>query len=73
MKDLLGKRLGGVATPLATAIVAFLLGGIVVAATGHDPIQAYRGIFNGAGLNWIFHPTTDSANIASYNLQQTLL
>jgi len=73
VKELLGKRLGGVATPLATAIVAFLLGGIVVAATGHDPIQAYRGIFNGAGLNWIFHPTTDSANIASYNLQQTLL
>jgi len=73
VKELLGKRLGGVATPLATAIVAFLFGGIVVAATGHDPIQAYRGIFNGAGLNWIFHPTTDSANIASYNLQQTLL
>ena len=71
--DAVRKRAGGVAIPLATAIVAFLLGGVVVAATGHNPIQAYRGIFEGAGLNWIFHPTTDSANIASYNLQQTLL
>ncbi len=67
------RRAGGVATPLVTAIVAFLLGGVVVAATGHNPIQAYHGIFNGAGLNWIFHPTTDSFNISSYNLQQTLL
>lgn len=67
------KGRGGFMTPLFTAIVAFLLGGVVVAATGHDPIQAYRGIFEGAGLNWIFHPTTDSFNISSYNLQQTLL
>ena len=67
------RRAGGVATPLVTAVVAFLLGGVVVAATGHNPIQAYHGIFNGAGLNWIFHPTTDSFNISSYNLQQTLL
>ena len=34
---------------------------------------AYRDIFNGAGLNWIFHPTTTSSNIAAYNLSQTLL
>src|SRR5207248_4247613 len=30
-------------------------------------------IFNGAGLNWIFHPTTSTVPNASYNLAQTLL
>ena len=48
------------AVPLLTAVVAFLIGGIVVAATGHNPLTTYRDIFNGAGLNWIFHPTTDT-------------
>ena len=42
-------------------------------ATGHNPLLAYRDIFNGAGLNWIFHPTTDIAKTAAYNLSQTLL
>ena len=56
-----------------TAVLAFLIGGLVVAATGHNPLLAYRDIFNGAGLNWIFHPTTNVANTAAYNLSQTLL
>ena len=42
-------------------------------ATGHNPLLAYRDIFNGAGLNWIFHPTTNTVSTASYNLSQTLL
>jgi general nucleoside transport system permease protein len=54
-------------------VIAFLLGGVVVLATGHNPLLAYRDIFNGAGLNWIFHPTTDVANTSAYNLTQTLL
>ena len=45
--------------PVLTAVVAFLVGGVVVLATGHNPLIAYRDIFNGAGLNWIFHPTTE--------------
>ena len=69
----LKQRAGGVAVPAATVIVAFLMGGLVVLATGHNPLLAYRDIFNGAGLNWIFHPTTDVANTAAYNLSQTLL
>ena len=43
-------------------VLAFLIGGLVVLATGHNPLLAYRDIFNGAGLNWIFHPTTDTAS-----------
>ena len=69
----LKQRAGGVAVPAVTVVVAFLMSGLVVLATGHNPLLAYRDIFNGAGLNWIFHPTTDIANTAAYNLSQTLL
>ena len=69
----LKQRAGGVGVPAATVLVAFLMGGLVVLATGHNPLLAYRDIFNGAGLNWIFHPTTNVANTAAYNLSQTLL
>jgi len=69
----LRQRAGGIVVPVLTALIAFLLGGLVVLATGHNPLLAYRDIFNGAGLNWIFHPTTNVANTAAYNLTQTLL
>jgi ABC-type uncharacterized transport system permease subunit len=69
----LKQRAGGIALPVATVVIAFLMGGLVVLATGHNPLQAYRDIFNGAGLNWIFHPTTDLTSTAAYNLSQTLL
>ncbi len=59
--------------PVLTALIAFLIGGLVVLATGHNPLLAYRDIFNGAGLNWVFHPTTSVVNTAAYNLSQTLL
>ena len=67
------QRAGGVIVPVLTALIAFLIGGLVVLATGHNPLLAYRDIFNGAGLNWIFHPTTDIATNSAYNLSQTLL
>jgi simple sugar transport system permease protein len=69
----LRQRSGGIVVPVMTAAVAFLIGGAVVAATGHNPLSTYRDIFNGAGLNWFFHPTTDTAPTAPYNLSQTLL
>src|SRR5205807_2364722 len=46
---------GGFVTPFLTAVFAFLMGGIVVAATGHNPLRVYKAIFEGAGLNWFFH------------------
>jgi general nucleoside transport system permease protein len=49
------QRAGGIVTPLLTAVFAFLMGGIVVAATGHNPLRVYRAVFEGAGLNWFFH------------------
>jgi simple sugar transport system permease protein len=69
----LSQRAGGIAVPIATLVLAFLIGGLVVLATGHNPLDAYRDIFNGAGLNWIFHPTANTQNVGAYNLTQTLL
>jgi ABC-type uncharacterized transport system permease subunit len=68
------QRAGGVITPIITGIVAFLIGGLIILATGHNPFQAYWDILNGAGLNWLAHPwKTDIANTAAYNFSQTLL
>ena len=52
------QRAGGIITPLTTTVVAFFMGGIVVLATGHNPLQTYKSIFEGAGLNWFFHVGT---------------
>jgi ABC-type uncharacterized transport system permease subunit len=69
----LRQRSGGIIVPVLTALLAFLIGGAVVAATGHNPLLAYRDIFKGAGLNWFYQPTTDTATDTAYNLTQTLL
>jgi simple sugar transport system permease protein len=69
----LRQRSGGVIVPVLTALVAFLIGGAVVAATGHNPLVTYHDIFDGAGLNWFGHPTTSTVDTAPYNLTQTLL
>ncbi|HEY3921071.1 MAG TPA: ABC transporter permease [Gaiellaceae bacterium] len=69
------QRAGGVAVPILTAVLAFLAGGIVVAATGHNPWTAYHGIWDGAGFNWVFHIPwdTNTIHIDAYNFSQTLL
>src|SRR3989442_12446621 len=68
------QRAGGILVPVITGLVAFLIGGVVIAATGHDPVQAYWDIVKGAGFNWLAHPwKTDIANTAAYNFSQTLL
>jgi general nucleoside transport system permease protein len=69
----LKQRAGGIVVPVLTAVVAFLIGGLVVLATGHNPLSAYNDIFDGSGLNWVFHPTTNLVNTSAYNLSQTLL
>jgi general nucleoside transport system permease protein len=83
------RGLRGLAGPLLTTLVAFLVGGLVVALTGKNPVDVYRAIFNGAGLAWFFHVGHHSARIPfgtghvffpwdtasddAGNLQQTLL
>jgi ABC-type uncharacterized transport system permease subunit len=67
-------KAGGILMPIATVIFAFFIGGLVVAATGKDPLSTYNAIFKGSGLNWLLPWTTgDDRDIAAVNLQQTLL
>jgi general nucleoside transport system permease protein len=68
------QRAGGIIVPILTAVLAFMIGGLLVLATGHNPFQAYWDIIKGAGLNWLAHPThTDVADTGAYNFSQTLL
>jgi general nucleoside transport system permease protein len=48
------QRAGGIITPVLTAVLAFFVGGIVVAATGNNPLTTYKEIFAGTGLSWFF-------------------
>lgn len=65
---------GGVVVPLLTAVLAFLIGGLVILVTGHNPLSTYKAIFNGTGLNWLFPWVSgDDRTTAALNLQQTLI
>jgi general nucleoside transport system permease protein len=67
-------RGGGVVVPMLTALLAFVIGGLVVLLTGHDPIATYRAIFDGTGFQWLFPWVTgDDRATAALNLQQTLI
>jgi ABC-type uncharacterized transport system permease subunit len=66
-------RGGGVIVPLLTALLAFVLGGLVVLITGHDPIATYAAIFEGTGLQWFFPWPIEDRALAAVNLQQTLI
>lgn len=68
------SRLGGIVVPIAATVLAFLIGGLVVAITGNNPVSAYKAIFEGTGLNWFFPWVAgESREEAARDLQQTLL
>jgi ABC-type uncharacterized transport system permease subunit len=69
------QRAGGIITPLLTAVFAFFVGGLVVLlTTGKNPIDTYKAIFDGTGLNWLFPWVTGAErDLAALNLQQTLI
>jgi simple sugar transport system permease protein len=68
---------GGIIVSLITVLFALLVSWAVVAATqrsAHKALIAFNEIFDGTGLNWIAHPTTNLvSSISAYNLSQTLL
>jgi general nucleoside transport system permease protein len=67
-------RRGGVVVPLLTALIAFVIAGLVVLVTGHDPLTTYKAVFDGTGLNWLFPWVSGTARAsAALNLQQTLI
>jgi ABC-type uncharacterized transport system permease subunit len=81
--------LKGAIGPVLTTLIAFMMGGLVVALTGKNPFKVYQAVFNGTGIGWFFHVGShsaripfmtqhmwfpwDTASIAAGNLQQTLL
>jgi ABC-type uncharacterized transport system permease subunit len=67
------ERAGGLLVPLAATVLAFLVGGLVVVATGANPLSAYESIFSGTGLSWLFTPPWDVHTPEFADLQQTLL
>jgi ABC-type uncharacterized transport system permease subunit len=69
------KSLGrSIAVPLTTVIIAFLVGGLVMFATGNNPFKTYGAIFDGTGLNYIFPWVTGHSRAeAAQDLQQTLV
>ena len=68
------QRAGGMVLPLVTTVFAFAMAMIVIAATGHNPFRAFKGIFDGTGLNWFFPWVLGQQRAdAAFNLQQTLL
>ena len=70
----LAQRAGGAVAPLLTVLLAFVMGGLVVlVTTGKNPIDTYRAIFDGSGLNWFFQIPWDTGSNAAFNLQQTLI
>ena len=67
-------RAGGIITPLLTALIAFFIGGLVVALTGANPFTTYKAIFDGSGLNWLLPwISSEDRTLAALNLQQTLI
>jgi general nucleoside transport system permease protein len=49
------QRLEGLIAPVITAVLAFLIGGVVILiTTGKAPWSVYKAIFEGSGLNWFF-------------------
>ncbi len=69
------RRLEAWGTPVVTAFVAFVIGGLVVlVTTGKNPLTTYQAILEGSGLNWLLPGLSgDAREIAAANLQQTLL
>ncbi len=68
------QRAGGAVVPVVTALVAFVLAGLIVLATGSNPLSTYRAIFEGTGLDWPYlWVTGQDVEVASANLQQTAI
>src|SRR5262249_18937642 len=62
----------GLIVSIVTTALAFLVGGLVVLATGHNPLSTYRAIFNGTGITWLI-PGVGNRSADASNFQQTLL
>ncbi len=71
----IAQKAEGILAPVLTALLAFLVGGLVVlVTTGKNPITTYKAIFDGSGLNWLLPWVTGiDRETAALNFLQTLL
>lgn len=72
------RVLSGVGFPLATVAIAFLIAGLVVLATGANPLTIYKALWVGAGLDWPFqfipgNPFGVNGQLAEINLIATIV
>ncbi len=59
---------------VGVVLTAFVVGGLVIAATGRNPLSTYSAIWSGAGLDWLLPGISADERVnAGYSLQQTLL
>lgn len=68
--------LSGAAFPLIAVIVAFIVSGLVVLATGNNPLPVYKQLAQGAGLDYLvgWIPGTNvNMQLAETNLISTLV
>ncbi len=70
-------RLHGALFPLATVVLAFVLGGLVVILVGANPFTVYKQLAVGAGLDWPLqylpgHPIQVDPVVSEINLTHTL-
>src|SRR6185437_12499618 len=68
----------GAMVPIGTVVLAFLLGGLLVLATGKDPISVYKAFWLGAGFDYPFQylpgdPFGVQVAVSENNLQATLV
>lgn len=70
----LSDALAVIALPALALVAALTIGGLLILASGHEPIAAYTAIVEGTGVTWL-SPWLESAarTSAERNLQQTLL
>ncbi|HEX2044681.1 MAG TPA: hypothetical protein VHF23_03510, partial [Gaiellaceae bacterium] len=69
------ERAGGLLVPVAAALLAFIIGGLVMLVTEKElsaPFEAYKAIFEGSGLSWFIPGVGETAEEAR-DLQQTLI
>ena len=71
----LKQRAGGIIAPLLTVVFAFVMGGLIILASGANPLDTYKGILEGAGIDWFWNDlgNTDVLDLSTFNLTQTLL
>ena len=70
------RALASAVFPLLAVVLAFIVGGLVVALTGNNPFPVYRELAKGSGLPYLFQwipGVSGNSQLAEINLVSTLV